>query len=138
MYNMKNVYSTTTEARRGLGQTAARHSVVHPSGGMPSRLPGLAPSPCRGRQHPVLRPRATGRRLLQWRLGRAPHGRGGGGGRESREPGPCPVLSILLFTFQMIQVGIVSLGSMFCGDGRPALYTRVSAFVDWIRDHLQP
>ena len=34
--------------------------------------------------------------------------------------------------------GIVSYGSKFCGSGVPAIYTRVSGFVDWIIDNLEP
>eukprot|EP01134_Creolimax_fragrantissima_P008460 CFRG8460T1 len=35
-------------------------------------------------------------------------------------------------------IGVVSFGSVDCGDGAPAVYTRVSAFIDWIEDHTQP
>lgn len=31
--------------------------------------------------------------------------------------------------------GIVSYG-VGCGDGKPAVYTRVRTFINWIRDHL--
>merc|ERR1712080_231149 len=30
-------------------------------------------------------------------------------------------------------LGIVSLGSKFCGDGSPGLYTRVGEYIPWIR-----
>lgn len=34
--------------------------------------------------------------------------------------------------------GIVSLGSSYCGHaGRPAIYTRVSAYMDWINSELR-
>ncbi len=38
---------------------------------------------------------------------------------------------------QLFQVGIVSFGSEFCGNGRPAVYTRVSAYVDWIKSNIK-
>ena len=34
-------------------------------------------------------------------------------------------------------IGIVSFGSQSCGVGRPAVYTRVSAFLDWIRTNIE-
>merc|ERR1711971_602031 len=36
------------------------------------------------------------------------------------------------------QAGIVSYGSKNCASGVPAIYTRVSGFVDWIIDNLEP
>ena len=35
------------------------------------------------------------------------------------------------------QAGIVSFGSKHCARGVPAIYTRVSGFVDWINDNLE-
>ena len=34
-------------------------------------------------------------------------------------------------------IGIVSFGSRSCGIGRPAVYTRGSAFLDWIRTNME-
>ena len=34
-------------------------------------------------------------------------------------------------------IGIVSFGSRSCGVGRPAVYTRVSAFLDWIQTSIE-
>lgn len=36
------------------------------------------------------------------------------------------------------QVGIVSFGTSRCGTGSPGVYTRVTAFVNWIATHLKP
>ncbi len=38
----------------------------------------------------------------------------------------------------MIQVGVVSFGSKKCGNGVPAVYTRVTAYTRWIADNLKP
>ena len=38
---------------------------------------------------------------------------------------------------QYYQVGIVSYGSKYCARGVPAIYTRVSGFVDWIINNLE-
>ncbi len=35
-------------------------------------------------------------------------------------------------------MGIVSYGSLVCGIGQPAAFTRVSAYIDWIKDHMKP
>ena len=43
-----------------------------------------------------------------------------------------------LSTLQMIQVGLVSFGAGACGNGRPAVYTRVNAFMPWIASKLEP
>jgi secreted trypsin-like serine protease len=37
-----------------------------------------------------------------------------------------------------IQVGIVSFGNGKCGDGSPAVYTRVESYIDWIKGKLYP
>jgi len=36
-----------------------------------------------------------------------------------------------------IQIGITSFGSTYCGKGRPGVYTRVSAYIDWIKANLK-
>ena len=36
------------------------------------------------------------------------------------------------------QAGIVSFGPRRCGVRQPAVYTRLSAFIDWIRANLEP
>ncbi len=38
----------------------------------------------------------------------------------------------------MVQVGIVSFGRLTCGDGRPAIYTRVTEYMEWIVRQLEP
>ena len=34
-------------------------------------------------------------------------------------------------------VGIVSYGSVLCGDGKPGVYTRVSQFLQWIKQTMR-
>ncbi len=42
-------------------------------------------------------------------------------------------------SFQMIQIGIVSFGSTNCGNGvLPGVYTRVTAYLEWVYKHLRP
>ena len=41
-------------------------------------------------------------------------------------------------TDEVVQVGIVSFGSLVCGDGNPGVYTNVAAYVSWIEDNLRP
>ena len=36
------------------------------------------------------------------------------------------------------QAGIVSFGPKRCGIGRPGVYTKVSKYLDWIRNSLEP
>ena len=36
------------------------------------------------------------------------------------------------------QMGVVSFGSKKCGLGKPAVYTRVTAYLDWIKDNMKP
>ncbi len=39
----------------------------------------------------------------------------------------------------MIQIGIVSFGSTNCGNGvLPGVYTRVTAYLEWVYKHLRP
>jgi len=38
---------------------------------------------------------------------------------------------------KMYSVGIVSYGSANCGDGAPAVYTRTTGFLDWIKDQTK-
>lgn len=45
---------------------------------------------------------------------------------------------INIYILQMVQVGIVSFGSPNCGNGQPAVYTRITAFMSWIRSNLKP
>ena len=35
------------------------------------------------------------------------------------------------------QVGVVSFGSVRCGNGQPGVYTRVEGYIGWIRQHLR-
>ncbi|EDW01741.1 GH20292 [Drosophila grimshawi] len=37
---------------------------------------------------------------------------------------------------RMVQFGIVSYGSSFCGGGKPGVYTNVASFIRWIADKL--
>ena len=39
---------------------------------------------------------------------------------------------------ERIQIGIVSYGPRHCGSGLPGVYTRVSAYMDWIKNNLKP
>lgn len=36
------------------------------------------------------------------------------------------------------QVGVTSLGSTFCGDRTPAIYTRVFYYLEWIQKIVWP
>ena len=36
------------------------------------------------------------------------------------------------------QIGVVSVGPDECGGGSPGIYTRVTAFLNWIRSRLRP
>nr|ACO10356.1 Serine protease easter precursor [Caligus rogercresseyi] len=38
----------------------------------------------------------------------------------------------------MFQVGIVSFGTRPCGIRKPGIYTRISSFLEWIKDNLEP
>ena len=37
-----------------------------------------------------------------------------------------------------VQIGLVSYGTTTCGKGVPGVYTKVSYYMDWIDDHLEP
>ena len=53
----------------------------------------------------------------------------------------CKIFSkVWLFSFKFkIFSGVTSFGSSFCGHSRkPTVFTRVSAYIDWIRDELKP
>ena len=39
---------------------------------------------------------------------------------------------------EVVQVGIVSFGSVRCGDGSPGIYTNIVAFRSWIEANLKP
>ena len=52
-------------------------------------------------------------------------------------------LNMLLSCFRekmsvFYQIGVVSVGPDECGGGSPGIYTRVTAFLDWIRSRLKP
>ena len=49
----------------------------------------------------------------------------GGNGKGNKEVRPCFLL------------GIVSYGKPTCGVGTPEVYTRVSRYVDWIRQNIR-
>ena len=36
------------------------------------------------------------------------------------------------------QIGVVSYGTTICGIGEPGVYTKVSAFIPWIENKMQP
>ena len=36
------------------------------------------------------------------------------------------------------QIGIISFGTKECATGIPAVYTRISAYLDWISEHMEP
>ncbi len=36
------------------------------------------------------------------------------------------------------QVGIVSFGTLICGEGQPGVYTRVAPFMEWIEHKMKP
>ena len=37
----------------------------------------------------------------------------------------------------MTLYGVVSAGSITCGEGKPGIYTRVDHYIDWIKSHLR-
>ena len=44
-----------------------------------------------------------------------------------------------IFIKSEIFSGVTSFGSSFCGDrSKPAVFTRVAAYIDWIRGELKP
>ncbi len=44
----------------------------------------------------------------------------------------------IIYLPQMVQVGVVSFGPEACGDGRPGVYTRITAYMGWIVENLLP
>ena len=48
------------------------------------------------------------------------------------------MLKYFLSKFKIFS-GVTSFGSSFCGErSRPAVFTRVSEYIDWIREELKP
>ena len=47
-------------------------------------------------------------------------------------------LLIMTGSERYVQSGITSFGSRDCGDGTPGVYTKVSAFIKWIKGKLRP
>lgn len=67
---------------------------------------------------------------------------GGFKGRDScggDSGGPLTLVGRINSTIRYIQYGIVSYGPKHCGtDGQPGVYTRVTHYMKWILDHLEP
>ena len=55
---------------------------------------------------------------------------------EGDSGGPLVFPSFSKLTYY--QVGIVSFGSNKCGIGKPSTYTKVTSFLDWIKENLEP
>ena len=55
---------------------------------------------------------------------------------EGDSGGPLVFTTVVDLTYY--QVGIVSFGSNKCGIGKPSTYTKVTSFLDWIKENLEP
>jgi len=42
------------------------------------------------------------------------------------------------FIMRKFQVGLVSFGASTCGIGKPGVYTKITAYLDWIEKNLKP
>ncbi|KAJ8960285.1 hypothetical protein NQ318_004010 [Aromia moschata] len=53
--------------------------------------------------------------------------------------GPFHVASYMNGDTRYVEFGVVSIGPLYCGyDGVPGIYTRVTYYMDWILDNLEP
>lgn len=67
------------------------------------------------------------------------------GGKENKDScpgdsgGPLQSASFLFDDIRYVQFGVVSFGPKFCGlDGFPGVYTKVSYYMKWILDTIEP
>ena len=59
-------------------------------------------------------------------------------GKDSCRGDSGGALMIKTSSGKFLQVGVVSFGSIRCGNGFPAVYTKVSAYATWIKQTLEP